>query len=231
MEQNKFSINESIRFGWETFKNHAGYFLIVMVILFGVSAIFGGIEDLLEDSNFVGFISLLSYLVNVIIGMALVKIILEFLDGNAKPNWERVSSSSSLFWKYLGGTLLVSIIVIIGFILLIIPGIYFAIRFQFVSYLIIDKGLSPLDALRESTAMTQGIKFDLLLLVIAFFGINLLGVLALGVGLLVSIPVTMIAMGHVYRKILGHTPILPVKAEVNIGEAVPTDPMEEDLLE
>jgi len=234
IQTNSFSINESIKFAWELFKKHAVYLIVVGLILFGVSAIFSSIENHIRFGFISWLVSLLSYVVNIIISMAIIKIILEFLDGHSNPSWEKISSSFPLFWKYLGGTILTSLIVMVGFILLIIPGIYAMLRLQFVSYFIVDKGLAPLDAMKESSELTKDIKFELLLFLIVLCGINLLGFIALGIGLLVSVPVSMIAIAYVYRTLSGCKPIitvddLPTQPEVHIGSAVPTD-KDEDLL-
>ncbi len=235
MKNRNFSIGDALRFGWGTTKNHIVYFLSVMIILFVVTAVFGFVEEMLGQGWLSNIVSVLNWLVQIILGLVMTRIVLEFLDGNNKPLWNDISKSFDVFWRYLGGTVLTSVIVMIGFMLFIIPGIYFAIRFQFVSYLIVDKGLLPLDALKKSSEMTKGIKIDLLLLLVVFFAINLLGVLLFFVGLLVTVPITMVALGYVYRKILGQAPQLatdnlPANPEVHIGKAVPTDPVEEDLL-
>jgi uncharacterized membrane protein len=38
----------------------------------------------------------------------------------------------------------------VGMVLLVVPGIYLAVRYQFMPYLIIDKGMQPMDALRAA---------------------------------------------------------------------------------
>jgi hypothetical protein len=52
--------------------------------------------------------------------------------------------------------LLVVAIVGIGFLLLIVPGIIFACRLSFVTYLVMDKGLDPVAAIEKSWFMTRG---------------------------------------------------------------------------
>jgi uncharacterized membrane protein len=105
------------------------------------------------------------------------------------------------FWFYLAGQILVGLVVILGFILLIVPGIILALGLLFSSYLIIDKGKGPIEAMKESWRITKGHKWQLLLFVLALAGLNILGFLLLLVGLLVTVPVTMLAMVHVYRKL------------------------------
>ena len=52
--------------------------------------------------------------------------------------------------------LLVFAIVGIGLVLVIVPGIIFACRLSFVTYLVMDKGLDPVAAIEKSWFMTRG---------------------------------------------------------------------------
>jgi len=120
------------------------------------------------------------------------------------------------FWRFFGGTFLVGIITFGGFILLVVPGIVWAITYMFVPYLIIDHDLKPFEALKESRRITVGNRWNLFVFCLALIGINILGFLCLIVGLLVSVPVSAIATVHAYRvlqkKVDG--PPVPVPAAV-----------------
>jgi uncharacterized membrane protein len=52
--------------------------------------------------------------------------------------------------------LLVTAIIGIGFVLLVVPGVILACRLAFVRYLVMDKKLEPVEAVRESWRMTRG---------------------------------------------------------------------------
>lgn len=108
------------------------------------------------------------------------------------------------FWSYLLASLVVGLMIVGGLILLIIPGIIFAIRYMFVPYLVIDRGLGFRKAMKESRRITYGHKWQLLGLLGVLGLFNLVGLLALVVGLLVTIPVTALTVVHVYR-ILEHS--------------------------
>jgi uncharacterized membrane protein len=103
------------------------------------------------------------------------------------------------FWRFLGAHILTVIAIALGFIALIVPGVILAMGLMFVPYLVIDRGLGPIEAMKESWRVTKGHKWQLFLLFLALIGINLLGVAALVVGLLVSVPITMLAAAHAYR--------------------------------
>ena len=75
--------------------------------------------------------------------------------------------------------------------------------FMFATFIVIDRELGPIEAMKESKRLAHGHKWALLGFVLVLALINLLGVLALGVGLLVSIPVSSLAFVHTYRVLGG----------------------------
>ena len=108
---------------------------------------------------------------------------------------------SRRFRPYFVGKILYGLIVLVGLLLLIVPGIIVAYMFLYVGYLIIDRNLGPVAALQESRALTEGYKMDLLVFSLAVAGVNILGVVCLFVGLFVTIPVTLMASVYIYRRL------------------------------
>ncbi len=80
-------------------------------------------------------------------------------------------------------------------------GTIWSIRLSKFPYFIIDKGRNPIDALKDSWAMTRGSTWNLMLFNLLLLLVNLLGALAFGVGLLATIPTTQLAHAFVYRKL------------------------------
>ncbi len=64
-----------------------------------------------------------------------------------------------MWWKTLLYSLIMIIGVAIGYILLIIPGIYLSIAWSFGFYLVIDKDMTPLDALQKSRELVHQVGF------------------------------------------------------------------------
>ena len=86
-----------------------------------------------------------------------------------------------------------------GLILFIVPGIIAALTFGLAPYIVIDKGLGPIAALKESARITKGNRLRFLALSGATTLIMLLGILALFVGVFVAMPVIMLATIAAYR--------------------------------
>jgi len=196
-----------VQFGWDTTKRNIGFFIGLLIVAGLVQYVPDIIATTIEaDAPFLSsIIRIVSYVLSAIIWMGLIKIFLRFCDGE-KGEFSDLFSCYPLFFKYLVGSILYGLIVSLGLILLILPGIIWAIKFYFFDYLIIDKGLGPIDALEKSSEITRGIKFDLLSFGILIGIINLLGLLCLLVGLFVTIPITMVATAFVYRKLMPKTP-------------------------
>lgn len=89
--------------------------------------------------------------------------------------------------------------VAVGFV----PVFLLALRYSFAFLLVVDKGLMPLPAMRRSKEITKGHKSQLLLFWAVAVAFNLVGLAFVFVGLLLTVPATMIAYAHAYRKLLG----------------------------
>lgn len=96
-----------------------------------------------------------------------------------------------------------SIVVTIGFILLLLPGIYLAVSYMFTTFLVIDYRMEFWQAMEISRKIISHNWFAFLLFALVLFFINLLGALAFGIGLLVTLPVTSCAVAVAYKEIVG----------------------------
>jgi uncharacterized membrane protein len=198
-----FSKNEAIRFGFALAKENIIFFIGLFVVVVIISALTSSIQfgvSLAKQPFLYLVLYIVIFIVNTIIGMGLIKISLEFVD-RKKPQFSDLFQTKNLV-NFILASLIRGVITLIGFILLIIPGIIFSIRLQYVTYLIIDKNLPPVDAVKKSWEMTKGNAWNLFFLGILLFLINVLGAIILLVGLFVTVPLTMLATTFVYRKLL-----------------------------
>ncbi|MEA1892948.1 MAG: hypothetical protein U9N33_09570 [Campylobacterota bacterium] len=92
-----------------------------------------------------------------------------------------------------------TLLTIVGFLLLVLPGIYLAVSYAFTYTLIVDKGLGIWEAMELSrkTVTKQWFKFFGLSLACGI--IIIISALPLGIGLIWSIPMTYITYGLLYH--------------------------------
>lgn len=193
----KFSKKEAIWFGWEKTKANLRFFIKVMIIV----ALIYLVPGLFKEKGIITVVaSLIFWALQIIVDLGLIKISLRMHDGE-KAAVSDLFSTSELVLKYLAASILYGVIIAAGFLLLVIPGIIFAIKLQFYSYFIVDKNSGPIEALKKSWAVTRGANWNLYLFALLQSGVTLLGLLALLVGLLVAVPVTSLANAYVYRKL------------------------------
>lgn len=201
------SVKDCLSFGWRTFKTRPWFFV-------GTFLIYALVQILLSmvQKDMPGIVSfLLSLIVSTLLYIGLITIYLKAHTSVTAPRFSDFWRPAP-FWRYLGSSLLLAIIVIVGLILLIVPGIYAALAFAFIGYLVVDKGLNPIAALKESARLTKGNRFKLFLLGLAVLGLSILGMIPLFLGLLVVGPVSMLAGVHAYRTLEGASTAAPAPA-------------------
>jgi uncharacterized membrane protein len=220
MNKKDFSIEEALQYGWNIMKANIWFFVGVLVVAWVIAGIPHVIANVLQrDSGGISVIfRIIAWVANIIISIGLITIALKFLDDKV-PKFEDLFSFKPYFWKYFGASILTALVVWTGLILLIIPGIYWALKFQFFGYFVVDKGCDPIESMRRSSQITQSVKWKLLGFGIVLAIINVIGAMCLFVGLFVTVPVTLLAFSSVYRKLLSQTE--SAQAAVAAPEAKP----------
>jgi uncharacterized membrane protein len=207
MSQKTVPIQEALRFGWETLRNNAVFFLKLFVVLIFLSILpaiaFGKIGEL-GGTAMVIPMQFLNLVWQSVIGMGFLKICLKLHDSQPVEIPDLWSCLPRIL-DYVVVKIAVMFIVAAGLILLIIPGIIWALQFYLSSYLVIDKEAGVITALKGSSAITRGAKWELGLFATALLGLNFAGAILLGIGLMITIPLSVLATVYVYRKLLAQT--------------------------
>ncbi len=91
------------------------------------------------------------------------------------------------YWNVVIANIVVGVIVGLGIVMLIIPGIIFACRLAFVPYLVVDREMDVMDALRVSWDMTRGYGWQIFLIGFLAIFVVIGGLICLIVGVIISI--------------------------------------------
>ena len=120
--------------------------------------------------------------------------------------------------------LVTTVIIVIGFMALIVPGIYFACRLAFVPYLVVERKMDVVPALRESWDLSQGKAGKVFLMGLIAIPIALLGLMMCGVGILFSLVWIHAAFASLY------VALTPVR-ETTVSPDIPVPPISNDSTE
>ena len=109
----------------------------------------------------------------------------------------------SSMWRLFLTMLLIYIMVLIGLLLLIIPGIYLMVAYYMAMPLVVEKGLNPWEAMEISRKTISKRWFTMFFFTIVVSLLILVSAIPLGIGLIWTLPMAMIAYGVVYRNMFG----------------------------
>jgi len=201
-ETNGFSVGDAIGVGWERFTQYPGILigslLFVQTISFGVTLL----PELFGDQPVLELVfNLIAFFVQIGLTIGFVQILISAHD-NSNPHFTQLFSGfDKRLLYFFTAALLVGVAVALGLALLIIPGVYLLLGLLFWQYPIVEDSLGPVEAMKYSWRITKGSRLNLLGFLAVSFFINMVGLVLLGVGLLVSAPTTALATVYIYRQL------------------------------
>jgi len=150
----------------------------------------------------IGAVPYLGACAQFIIGGAIMvgiwRAILGTIDGRP-PGVGMMFEGFDRFGDAFLGMLVRSILTALGFIALIVPGIFLAIMWAFTFPVLAETRLGFWEAMQRSVNLTEGYRWRLFLLALACIPVLLLGLLVLCVGVFVAEAVAFTAFGLAYR--------------------------------
>jgi uncharacterized membrane protein len=194
-----FSTLEALEFGWHKLRQHNGLLLKVMLSLFALQVVEEIVSRTIGDTLLGALASVALAVLSVVMSAGLTMLSLRIAEGHA-AHYRDLFPWNRMVWLYFLASLLMGLTILGGLILLVIPGIFLMVRLSFVRFPVIE-GAGPIEAIKRSWALTRGHWWHLAGFLLVLLGINVVGAILLLVGLLVSVPVSMLAMAHVYLKL------------------------------
>ncbi|ACF11125.1 protein of unknown function DUF975 [Chlorobaculum parvum NCIB 8327] len=193
--ENGYEVNTSdyVQKGWEMFKEHVGEFVGFTLLVFAISLASAKLEAL-------GSLLFSALAAPLYAGYSIAAF--RLINGQSLQFSDFFRGFNYFLPLFLAG-LASGIIVSVGFMLLIIPGIYLAIGYMLTTFLIIDHRMEFWQAMETSRKIITKNWFAFFVFALVLALINVLGILALGVGLLISAPVTSCAAAIAYKEIVG----------------------------
>jgi uncharacterized membrane protein len=215
-----FQVGEALGFAWDRFKGNWLFWVLFVLLTFVVGAIFnsGSAGDIQEQINassdpeamqelattMSGGSSLLGLIGSLVLG------VLQALGINAalrevsgeKATWGNLFKANN-FGMIILAALLLMVASFVGVLLCGIGLIAVAIFAVFTYHNVVDRGLNAWAAFTSSFSLVGKNFGAVFLLELALFGINILGAIPCGLGLFVTLPLSVLAIAFAYRRLTG----------------------------
>lgn len=189
-------VSESWHLYLKNWRQYLPYLIILFVptlILSALGTIFIYLETYLPASSMATNVVILlifaaSLVLTIWASIALVKAIAASLSGQTLIWKENFNTTNHLIWPTIYTSLLAGLIVFGGLLLLIVPGLIFAIWYSFAYYTVILENARGMQALRASKALVVGRWWAILwrILVIGF----VFGLLSIAINIILEVLVS-----------------------------------------
>jgi len=175
------SLSDALSFGFKRFVDHILFIIglgLLLAALVSSIALSGILVGALAKGSMLGFqevlaclpdmkhcisqflipiifvASLLAMIVFAWLHLGYIKVMFDLHDNNTALLSTLFSQGRKIIY-YIVGMFLYVLMIAVGLVLLIIPGIYVWYRFGFYSYSIVDRNIGPIDALKYSWNLTK----------------------------------------------------------------------------
>lgn len=177
------------------------YFVAYLVAAVLIPVVLSGFT-----ANLTPFAQLVGTLLNLLVGSTLMAGIM--MMGVARVAGRPFGIDST--WQYLPKMLpifllmvVMSIMVMLGFILLILPGIYLSIAYMFAILLTVDRDMGVWEALETSRKAVTHHWFGVFGTMFVMGLLIFVSALPLGIGLIWTLPMCYVLLGLLYQRIFG----------------------------
>jgi hypothetical protein len=161
----RYGLGRVITLGWEQFRSNFGSILPIFLIVYipiNIVLSFVPVDSMIEDDGVRGFrmymklIQLTEFLFGVVATMSLARLIEASLLGQPITWMQALRHSLSRWGASIGTGLLAGLIILGLTLLLIVPGIIWALYYSLFVYVVALRGLSGKKALDYSKTMVKG---------------------------------------------------------------------------
>jgi hypothetical protein len=196
---------------WTILKPELGMWIAAALVYGAISGAFNGGSNVVQAMNPNGestvllavtfVLSILSSLVSGIIGAGLFKMAIHHVR-TGKADISQMFNVFDSLGSLVIAIILTSLAMVLGLFACVIPGIIAALGFAMTSPLIVDQKMEAIPAMKRSWAAMKPNLGAFFVLCLVLGVLNIAGLCACCVGLLVTIPLSQIALALVYRDLV-----------------------------
>ena len=200
-----WSIGEVLKTASEKQVGFKFNYIIALIIYGAISTAITFVQEASVGTSGVGMASLVEIVITLVLfplGVGLGLLGIRRAAGKDTPVstlWEPYSHALTLIVMFV----LMAVLIVAGFFLLVLPGIYLSIAYSFAPYLIVEKNMGVWEALETSRKAITQYWWRYFGLMIVALVLIIIGAIPLLIGLIWVLPIVAIATGEVFAKTFG----------------------------
>ena len=228
----EFSNRKIIIESWHKVRENLNFLILIMLFILALNLVISGIQEkILEEITIQAIVfTIASYLFQAGINLGMIKVAIN-IQNKIEASFSNIFNHFHMLINYILATIILLIILIlvglpglivilfsisyessmiytlffpVGLILVIIPAIYASIRMQFYDYFLVDEECGVVESIKKSLMITDGYVGELFLLGATVSIIILISMIPLMIGLLVSIPLSVMVNAYVFNSLKKH---------------------------
>jgi len=204
----RLTIEGIISDAWKLIPGFKGTFWLAALGIFGASIVLGIVTAVMaQTTNLPLAANLVNLALTALVFWPLQVGVLMLGVRRAAGVETRASMIGEFFphtGRIAGLLILQSVLVLLGTVLFVIPGIYLGVSYIISVPLLIDRRMGIWEALETSRRAVTTCWFRTFGLLLTIGLINLLGMLMLGIGLIWMMPLGLVSLGMLYHRLAGY---------------------------
>jgi hypothetical protein len=200
----RIDAGEVISTSWSIYKSQMGLCIGGVMTVLVLGSLAGIPAEMVSDDDHLlrALLGIFSNLIGMYLNLGQNILLLRIARGE-NAEFSDIFSGGKYFLRMVGNSIVFGIVVGFGILLCVIPGIIFSLMYWPFAYVLVDtdaRGLGPLERAKTITSGNWGAVF---LLGLATIGLMFAGLLAVGVGLIFTIPFALVLFAVAYCRMTG----------------------------
>ena len=195
----QLNLTAALSAGWQATSKYLGFYLTLAFLIVPFNLIPSVFEVFFDGSVYTPVVRGIFIALIALVTLGMVRTTIKSVDKKDLSIGELFHVH--LFGKYIVTAILYLIMFFGGLMLFVVPGLYWGMKYQFATYLVVDRKLSIAASFEESARMVQGHEWDLFAYWLVMILLNVLGLLMFGIGIVITLPVTLVGYTYLYRQL------------------------------
>lgn len=216
---------------WTTFKSTWKKIVPITIILGVFFVVLSLIQESVKEQGFLFFIvAIAGFVFRVLITLGFLGICLRAVRGQ-DFSWNDITEKSNKFFTYIGSSIVAGLYMVLSFVPSIVLFSIFATltgtlsfivlllaivlsvlsfwfvftRLYFFQFFVVDNEMKIMDVIKTTWKSTRGKNLQVFLLILSLSAFNILGMLIFFVGLVITVPLSVLILANFYLSIYGNT--------------------------